>query len=158
TSPWLSLASTQDLLPATGQVDRVACIPRKPDAQAPSLMEGRLAPGKGCAGSSMHLLLPSLSVQCKPFADLTVLEVGPNEQLRHHRRRFPFFGVAAPTGTSSLLKPGKAVTVDIDPHVLLCLLAVRQLGGQSVPAKQDVFTKGLKAPLKTAQEKGWLRL
>jgi hypothetical protein len=27
-----------------------------------------------------------------------------------------------------------------------------------VPAKQDVFTKGLKAPLKTAQEKGWLRL
>jgi hypothetical protein len=47
--------------------------------------------------------------------------------------------------------------VDIDPQVLLCLLAVRQFGGQSVPAKQDVFSKGLKAPLKTAQEKGWLR-
>jgi hypothetical protein len=38
------------------------------------------------------------------------------------------------------------------------LLAVQQLGGQDVPAKQDVFTKGLKTPLKTAQEKGWLRL
>jgi hypothetical protein len=37
-------------------------------------------------------------------------------------------------------------------------LAVRQLGGgQAVPAKQDLFTKGLKKPLQTAVEKGWIR-
>jgi hypothetical protein len=47
--------------------------------------------------------------------------------------------------------------LEVDPQVLLCLLAVRQLGGKSVPAKQDLFTKELKAPLKTAQENGWLR-
>jgi hypothetical protein len=48
--------------------------------------------------------------------------------------------------------------VDIDPQVLLCLVAVQQLGGgQPVPTKQDLFTKGLKTPLQVAQEKGWLR-
>ena len=47
--------------------------------------------------------------------------------------------------------------MDIDPQVFLCLLAVRQFGGRSVPAKQDLFTKGLKAPLKTAVDSGWLR-
>jgi hypothetical protein len=39
----------------------------------------------------------------------------------------------------------------------MCLLAVRQLGGRGVPAKQDLFSKGLKTAVKTALEKGWLR-
>jgi len=47
--------------------------------------------------------------------------------------------------------------VEVDPHVLLCLLAVKQLGGKSVPAKQDLFSKGLKASLQIALEKGWLQ-
>ncbi len=47
--------------------------------------------------------------------------------------------------------------MEVDPHVLLCLLAVRLLGGKSIRAKQDLFSKGLKGALKVALEKGWLQ-
>jgi hypothetical protein len=57
---------------------------------------------------------------------------------------------------SIVLQEREVATLEVDPLVLLCLLAVRQLGGKSVPAKQDLFAKGLKGPLQTALEKGWL--
>lgn len=60
-------------------------------------------------------------------------------------------------GKSRKVQKGMAPTLEVDPHVLLCLLAVRQFGGKSIPAKQDLFSKGLKAPLKIALEKGWLQ-
>jgi hypothetical protein len=49
----------------------------------------------------------------------------------------------AQTEASSLLTQRKVIALEVDPQVLLCLLAVRQLGGKAVPAKQDLFSKGL---------------
>lgn len=41
-----------------------------------------------------------------------------------------------------------------DSNLLICLLALRQFGGKNVPAKQDLFAKGLKPVLKSAVEQG----
>jgi len=41
-----------------------------------------------------------------------------------------------------------------DPMTMACLLVLRQLGGRKVPAKQDIFTKGLKKPLADAIANG----
>jgi hypothetical protein len=46
--------------------------------------------------------------------------------------------------------------VDTDPQVILCLIAIRFLGGKSVPAGIDLFKKGLQVPLKYAAEQGWV--
>jgi hypothetical protein len=46
--------------------------------------------------------------------------------------------------------------VDIDPHVLLALVAVRTLGGQAVPAGAEAV-KALKKPIKEAVAQGWLK-
>ncbi len=43
-----------------------------------------------------------------------------------------------------------------DSLEVICLLAIKQLGGQAVPAKQDLFAKGLKSSLKSAVDKGYV--
>ena len=46
--------------------------------------------------------------------------------------------------------------MEIDPNVLLALMAVRILGGHAVPAGAEAV-KALKKPIKEAVEKGWLK-
>ena len=46
--------------------------------------------------------------------------------------------------------------MDTDPNLILALLAVRTLGGPSVPADADAI-KALKKSVKEAVEKGWLK-
>ncbi|MCE9534011.1 MAG: hypothetical protein K8T89_23245 [Planctomycetes bacterium] len=43
-----------------------------------------------------------------------------------------------------------------EPPIVLVLLTLRQLGSRSVPAKQDLFTKGLKKELEAAIAKGYV--
>lgn len=46
--------------------------------------------------------------------------------------------------------------MELDPQTVVCLLAVQQLGGgQPVPVKLEVF-KGLKKPLQSALDNGWI--
>jgi hypothetical protein len=46
---------------------------------------------------------------------------------------------------------------DREPGVVLCLLALRKLGGRSVPASGDLFKKGLKKELEKAIAAGWIQ-
>src|SRR5580704_9102615 len=50
--------------------------------------------------------------------------------------------------------PSRGHPVEHDSPTVLVLLALRQLGGQAVPAKHDLFTKGLKKELQLAIDSG----